>query len=44
MLLSPVLGKDKTVEHLLPLFVRLLKDEACLGAQCSSLAHPRTEL
>jgi hypothetical protein len=29
MQLAPVLGKDKTVEYLLPTFVRLLKDEVC---------------
>ena len=29
MLLSPVLGKDKTIEYLVPIFVRLLKDEVC---------------
>lgn len=27
MSLAPALGKDKTIEHLLPVFVKLLKDE-----------------
>lgn len=29
--LSPILGKDNTVEHLLPLFLAQLKDEVTLG-------------
>ena len=29
--LSPILGKDNTVEHLLPLFLAQLKDEVGMG-------------
>lgn len=43
--LSPMLGKDNTIEHLLPLFLTMLKDEVmCLFFKRSPVTFKNRDL